>query len=142
MWIRRFRWPGSPPYAPPPPAAGEDSSPLSGSRGTGAGSALFFLGLGGFGEGHSWNDGAMSLAGAARSLVALASRRQCKPSAASAAALPVKPLPNRPFGTARSEAAREAAERAVPNGALDIRYVKIHSKIYIFRFGKMNYNLE
>jgi len=59
----------------------------------------------------------MSLAGAARSLVALASRRQCKPSAASAAALPVKPLPNRPFGTARSEAAREAAERAVPNGA-------------------------
>jgi len=81
------------------------------------GALFFFLGLGGFGEGHSWNDGAMSLAGAARSLVALASRRQCKPSAASAAALPVKPLPNRPFGTARSEAAREAAERAVPNGA-------------------------
>jgi len=59
----------------------------------------------------------MSAAGAARSLVSLASRRQCKPSVAPAGALRVKPVPIRPFGTAPSGAAGGAAGRAVPNGA-------------------------
>ena len=59
----------------------------------------------------------MSAAGAARSLISLASRRQCKPSVASAGALRVKPVPIRSFGTAPSGAAGGAAGRAVPNGA-------------------------
>jgi len=57
-WIRRFRWPGSPPCAPPAAAAGEDSSPLSVSLGAGEredGERSFFFfsrrGLEGWGSG-------------------------------------------------------------------------------------------